>query len=169
MHTRTTRRQFRLKRQTFSIWRPCWRPYWISRLAIIYANLCRQFQKLQTIGNILIYDTSCCTGGVRVTPRKSGQFHSLSPYQGETSAKVFEIQSTLVISNSKGLSEILRYIRTSTYQICRIEEKLIRLTTFNKQICNWTLEVRDILKILWKRGAISLFHNIFYMLLDFHI
>ena len=85
MHTRTTRRQFRLKRQTFSIWRPCWRPYWISRLAIIYANLCRQFQKLQTIGNILIYDTSCCTGGrgggVRVTPRKSGQFHSLSPYQ----------------------------------------------------------------------------------------
>ena len=33
-----------------------------SRLAIIYANLCRQFQKLQTIGNILIYDTSCCTG-----------------------------------------------------------------------------------------------------------
>ena len=30
------------------------------------------------------------------------------------------IQSTLVISNSKGLSEILRDIRTSTYQICRI-------------------------------------------------
>ena len=63
MHTRTTRRQFRLQRQTFSIWRPCWRPYWISRLAIIYANLCRQFQKLQTIGNILVYDTSCCKGG----------------------------------------------------------------------------------------------------------
>ena len=35
-----------------------------------------------------------------------------------------EIQSTLVISNSKGLSEILRDIRTSTYQICRIEEKI---------------------------------------------
>ena len=32
------------------------------------------------------------------------------------------IQSTLVISNSKGLSEILRDIRTSTYQISRIEE-----------------------------------------------
>ena len=31
------------------------------------------------------------------------------------------IQSTLVISNSKGPSEILRDIRTSTYQICRIE------------------------------------------------
>ena len=37
----------------------------------------------------------------------------------------FEIQSTLVISNSKGLSEILRDIRSSTYQVCRIEEKII--------------------------------------------
>ena len=36
---------------------------------------------------------------------------------------VKKIQSTLVISNSKGLTEILRDIRTSTYQICRIEEK----------------------------------------------
>ena len=65
------------------------------------------------------------------------------------------IQSTLVISNSKGLSEILRDIRTSTYQICRIEEKLIRLITLNKYMYNWTLEVRDILKILWKRGEIA--------------
>ena len=54
------------------------------------------------------------------------------------------IQSTLVISNSKGLCEILRDIRTSTYQICRIEEKIIRTITFNIYICNWTLEVRDI-------------------------
>ena len=59
------------------------------------------------------------------------------------------IESTLVISNSRGLSEILRDMRTSTYQICRIDEKLIRLTTFNKYMCNWTLEVRDILKILF--------------------
>ena len=100
MHTRTTRRQFRLQRQTFSIWRPCWRPYWISRLAIIYANLCRQFQKLQTIGKILIYDTSCCTGGgggggVRVTPRKSGQFHSLSPYHYVFEQKNEKYQSFL--------------------------------------------------------------------------
>ena len=34
-----------------------------------------------------------------------------------------DIQSTLVISKSKGLSEILRDIRTSTCQICRLEEK----------------------------------------------
>ena len=75
-----------------------------------------------------------------------------------------------------GLSEIVRDIRTSTYQICRMWGKLIRLTTFNKYMCNWTLEVRDILKnIVEKRrncslGAISpLFHNIFYTLLDFHV
>ena len=63
-----------------------------------------------------------------------------------------EVQSTLVISNSKGLFEILRDIRTSTYQSCRIEEKIILTTTINKYMCNWTLEVRDILKILRKRG-----------------
>ena len=53
-------------------------------------------------------------------------------------ATSYGVQSTLVISNSsnsKGLSEILRYIRSSTYQIYRIEEKIIRLTTFNKFIC----------------------------------
>ena len=66
-----------------------------------------------------------------------------------------QVQSTLVISNSKGLSEILRGIRASTYQIFRIEEKLIQLITFNKYMCKWTLEVRDILKILWKRGEIA--------------
>ena len=80
------------------------------------------------------------------------------------------IQSTLVFSNSKGLSEILRDIRISTYQSSRIEEKIIRTTTFNKYICNWTLEVRDILKMLWKIEEISpLFHNIFYLMLDFQV
>ena len=34
------------------------------------------------------------------------------------------IQSTLVISKSRGLSEILKDIRISTYQIYRIEEKI---------------------------------------------
>ena len=81
-----------------------------------------------------------------------GPFHYEDNHYG---IKHVYIQSTLVISNSKGLSEILRDIRTSTYQVCRIEEKLIRTTTFNKYMCNWTLEVRDILKILWKRGEIA--------------
>ena len=71
----------------------------------------------------------------------------------------YYIQSTLVISKSKGLSKILRDIRTSTYQICRIEEKINRTTTFNKCICNLTPEVRDIT-----------IHIIFcYLLLDFHV
>ena len=66
-----------------------------------------------------------------------------------------EIQSTFIISKSKWLSEILRDIRTSTYQNCRIEEKINQTTTFHKWICNLTPEVRDILKILWKRGEIA--------------
>ena len=43
-----------------------------------------------------------------------------------------EIQSTLVISKSKGPSETLRDIRTSTYQICRIKENTNRTTKFHK-------------------------------------
>ena len=35
----------------------------------------------------------------------------------------FVLQSTLVISKSKGPSKKVRVIRTSTYQICSIEEK----------------------------------------------
>ena len=65
------------------------------------------------------------------------------------------MEATLVFSNSKGLSGTIRDIRTSTYQIFRIENKIIRTTTFNKFICNWTLDVRDISKILWKRGEIA--------------
>ena len=87
--------------------------------------------------------------------------------------KNMRLQSTLVISNPKGLSEILRDIRTSTYQNCRIEEKLNRTTTFNKCICNWTLEIRDILKILWKKGEIApfspLFHNILLSIVRFYL
>ena len=43
-----------------------------------------------------------------------------------------ELQSTLVISKSKGPSKTLRDIRNSTYQICSIEEKTIRTTKFHK-------------------------------------
>ena len=41
----------------------------------------------------------------------------------ENGCNISDIQSTLVISNSKGLSKILRDIHTKTYHICRIEEK----------------------------------------------
>ena len=46
--------------------------------------------------------------------------------------KYMLILSTLVISKSKGLYEIFRNIHTSTYQICRIEEKINQTTTFHK-------------------------------------
>ena len=42
------------------------------------------------------------------------------------------IQSTLVISKSKGPSEIFQDSHTSTYQICRIEENMNRTTTFHE-------------------------------------
>ena len=38
-------------------------PSWISQIAISYANLCRQFQKLQILPNLLVYNTSCSVGG----------------------------------------------------------------------------------------------------------
>ena len=63
--------------------------------------------------------------------------------------------SRLVISKSKGYPEILRDIRISTYQICRFEETTINRTTiFHKWICDLAPEVRDLLKILWKRGTL---------------
>ena len=74
----------------------------------------------------------------------------------------------------QGTSEILRDIRTSTYQICRIEEKIFRTTTFNKYMCNWTLKIWTYIEnIVEKRrncslGAISpLFHNIFLPVIRF--
>ena len=68
------------------------------------------------------------------------------------------IQSTFVISRYPylGISELQNW-------------GMIRTTTFNK--CNWTLEIRDILKILWKRGEIGaispLFHNILLSVVRF--
>ena len=44
----------------------------------------------------------------------------------------FLIQSTLVVSKSKGPSEILQDIRASTYQMCRTEENTNRTTKFHK-------------------------------------
>ena len=73
-----------------------------------------------------------------------------------------EIQSTLFISKPKGLSEILGDIRSSTYQICSIEEKLTWSTVFHKWACYLTPAVRDIFKkLLWKRGEIASLEHLF--------
>ena len=60
---------------------------------------------------VISFTSEMCNGNV--SPVKI-----LSPKNFQT----FEIQSTLVISNSKGPYEILQDIRTSTYQICGTEE-----------------------------------------------
>ena len=80
---------------------------------------------------------------------------------------LMDLQSTLIISKSKGPSETLRDIRSSTYQMCGIEENTNRTNKFHKRTCNVTPLVRN---IWWKIvengrncswGAISpLIHNI---------
>ena len=87
------------------------------------------------------------------------------------------IQSTLIISKSKGPSETLRDIRTSTYQMCRIEENTNRITKFHTWTCKLTPLVRS---IYWKycgtRREIApeeqflLLSTIFcYLMLDFYV
>ena len=48
-----------LSKQNFLLLRPSWMSSWISQSLINYTNLCWQFQILQTLPNILVYDTSC--------------------------------------------------------------------------------------------------------------
>ena len=59
---------------------------------------------------------------------------------------VLYIQLNLIISKSKGLSEILRDIRTSTYQICRIKKKKLEQPHFTNKYVIWLLK----LEIYWK-------------------
>ena len=112
------------------------------------------FTSLSTLFNLSRWNTdselsAACSRRPHATQEEG--LHEQAQWYSTCRQNKPEIQLTLVISNSKGLSEILRDICTSTYQICRIEEKLIWLTTFNKYMCNLIPEVRDILKILWKR------------------
>ena len=52
----------------------------------------------------------------------------------------------------------------------RVRKTINRTATFNKCVYYLTPVVRDILKILWRRGGFLLFSTIFcYLLLDFHI
>ena len=64
----------------------------------------------------------------------------------------FELQSTLVISKSKGPSETLRDIRTSTYQMCRTEEDTNQTNRFHKLTCNLTPLVRNICCNIVEKG-----------------
>ena len=73
-------------------------------------------------------------------------FLSLLPNQWLSPPQLV-LQSILVISKSKGPAETLRDIRTSTYQMCRIEETTKRTTKFNKWTCSLTPLIRN---ICWK-------------------
>ena len=65
------------------------------------------------------------------------------------------IQSTLVISKSEEISKILRDIR-----FAELRKKIIEQPHFTNEYVIWLLQVRDISKILWKRGeTVPLFHN----------
>ena len=83
----------------------------------------------------------------------------------------FCTQSTLVISKSKGLSEILRGIRISTYQICRIEEKrLIKQPHFTNEYVIWLLKIDIYWKYCGKEEQFLLFSTLFcYLLSKFHV
>ena len=51
-------------------------------------------------------------------------------------SEVMKLQSTLIISKSKGPSETLRDNRTPTYQIFRIEENTNQTTNFTNEYVN---------------------------------
>ena len=60
-------------------------------------------------------------------------------------------KSTLIISKSKGLSDIFWDISTLDITDLQNWGTITRTTTFHKWICNLTSQVKYILKILWKR------------------
>ena len=70
------------------------------------------------------------------------------------------IQSTLVISKSKGPSKTLRDTLFLTYQICSIEEKQLELPSFTNEYVIGLLKLEIYMeniveKILWKWGEIA--------------
>ena len=62
------------------------------------------------------------------------------------------------LSLSRSPRDSLKYVEISVPRHIRFAElrkKLNRTTTFHKWICNLIPEIRDLLKILWKRGDIA--------------
>ena len=75
-------------------------------------------------------------------------------------AKQFLIYSRLSLYRNP--RDSMKYFEISVplhIRFAELRKTIIRTTTFNKYayicICNWTLDVRDILKMLWKRGEIA--------------
>ena len=89
-----------------------------------------------------------------------GTFSDVAAHQ---SAEPVFLKSRFLLQYSRlSLSRIprdfLKYFEISVHRHIRFTEfrkKMNRTATFNKCICNLTPEVRDILKILLKRGEIA--------------
>ena len=86
----------------------------------------------------LFYHASCYVDSnqtflvaAQQVPDHSSERIQVFPH-GFHSYRLIDIQSTLVISKSKGRSEILRDIRSSTYRICTSGEKINQTTTFHR-------------------------------------
>ena len=93
---------------------------------------------LETINTTLVcFGNVFKSGGSRQFQRRQ-IFCNEREREIEKDREKTNIQLTLVISKSKGPSETVRDIRTSTYQICRIEKNSNRTTKFHKQTCNLT-------------------------------
>ena len=111
--------------------------------------------------------------------QKSGKEPCLGVIGYRDTYRAFKANSYTV--DSRYLEFQGTFWNTSRYPYLNISDlqnrgKINRTTAFNKCICNLIPEVRDILKILWKRGEIApkeqflLFSTIFcYLLLDFHV
>ena len=104
-----------------------------NNFSINYFVMCKIYNDED--GRYIIHWLSPCAGDTSLA--KARELYS-RPVQVKfrfLAAKIFlglKIQSTLVISKSKGPSEILRDIRTSTYQMCKTEENTNRTTKFHK-------------------------------------
>ena len=83
----------------------------------------------------LTYDSrraiQCMTCSSRIISESPPEMLRMAEFDFLKSMIHFQIQSTLVISKLEGPAETLRDIRSSTYQIFRIEENTNRTTKFH--------------------------------------
>ena len=84
----------------------------------ILERLCLHYASLQTGGSPWRFSHSEKNGLQSILPDGAKSFFEMYPHLEGWAA----LSKAIVISNSKGLSETLRDIRTSKYQSCRSEE-----------------------------------------------
>ena len=108
-------------------------------LGLQFSHNLSKFKIIKYISTIYIMTTTCTY--LQQLTQVSDVAHGPLVFNISSSK---HIQSTLVISKSKGPAETLRDIRTSTYQMCRTEENSKQTTKFHKCTCNLTPLIRKI-------------------------